>query len=85
MPLPDELKAHSDQIKDGNVNWPQREPNGPGDGGASQQVQLAMPAVIGLLGPSPTRGRLSDRRLMAEGVGFEPTVRLHAQQFSRLS
>lgn len=57
MPLPDELKAHSDQIKDGNVNRPQREPNGPWDGDASQQVQLAMPVVIGLSSPSPMRKR----------------------------
>ena len=43
-----------------------REPFGPSGADAGQQVQLGMPVAIGLLRPSPTGERLSDRQGMAE-------------------
>ena len=43
------------------------------------------PADIGLLRPPSRRQRLLVQGAVAERVGFEPTVRLHAQRFSRPS
>ena len=66
-------------------NWPQIERFGPLGACTGQQVLREKPTDIGLFVAVAGMRRRSSMVWLAEGVGFEPTVRLHAQQFSRLS
>jgi hypothetical protein len=61
----------------------QREPKLPTPATGSHEVEVHMPAEYGLLGGLSGAERMSGQMVLAEGVGFEPTLRFPVNTLSK--